>query len=279
MSRLSLVSLAIVGPLVGGCDLFTRDPPQRPPARSVNPAQTVLPATDDGWSLAATFTQGDAVDRAVILAHQLASDRREWEPLLHRLRAPPAVTTLTVDLRGHGESVRGPLGDPVSWTSFGTDGAAWSGVVRDIEGAVRHLSRQGVRRVVLVGSSLGASACVRVGATRADVAAMVLISPGLRYHGIEVRDAFGAFIRGGERARRVMILGAAEDAPVAEAIPALSAAGVGRVEAETFAGERRHGVSLCNAHPERWDRVEAFIREVLELRRLAPNRVARDGGG
>lgn len=271
--------LALLVPLSAGCDLFRRDPPPRAVPRSALPTAVSLPPTPDGWALVGTLSQGSVSDRAVILVHQLASDRREWEPLLHRLRAPPAVTTLALDLRGHGDSVRGPLGDGVSWTRFGTDPAAWSGVVTDVDVAVRHLTQQGVRRFVLVGSSLGASACVGVASTRSEVGALVLLSPGLRYHGINVREPFGAFLRTADVGRRALVLGAAGDAPAAEAVPVLASLGVGRVEAELFPGERRHGVSLCNARPTRWDRVEAFVREALELRRATPPAApARDGG-
>jgi pimeloyl-ACP methyl ester carboxylesterase len=272
-----LVTLALLWPLLGGCDRFRAQPPPARP-RALLPTAVTLAPTADGWVLAATLTEGEQRDRAVVLVHQLASDRREWEPLLHRLRASPAVTTLAIDLRGHGESLRGPLGEGVQWTRFGTDPAAWGGVVRDVQAAVAYLTQQGVSRVVLVGSSLGASACVGAlqGAGRVD--GLVLLSPGLNYHGLEVRPGFAAYLRaaGGSRA---FVLGAAGDPPAAEAVPALTALGVGRVEAELVAGERRHGVSLCNARPARWDRVETFVRNALDARRPVAAPAARPTGG
>ncbi|MFO0629950.1 MAG: alpha/beta fold hydrolase [Polyangiales bacterium] len=266
MLRRPLVTLALLGPLLGGCDRF-RTPPTPPRPRAVLPTAVTLNPTEDGWVLAATLTDGEQRDRAVVLVHQLASDRREWEPLLHRLRAPPAVTTLAVDLRGHGDSLRGPLGEGVQWTRFGTDPTAWGGVVKDVQAAVAYLAQQGVSRVVFVGSSLGASACVGATAGAVRVDGLVLLSPGLNYHGLEVRPSFASFLRAGGGGRRALVLGAAGDPPAAEAVPALAALGPGRVDAELFAGERRHGVSLCNARPARWDRVETFIRDALDARR------------
>lgn len=277
MLRRRLVTLALLWPLLGGCDRFRAQPPP-PRPRAVLPTAVTLSPTEDGWVLAATLTDGDQRDRAVILVHQLASDRREWEPLLHRLRAPPAVTTLALDLRGHGDSLRGPMGEGTQWTRFGTDPGAWGGVVKDVQAAVAYLAQQGVSRVVLVGSSLGASACVGATASAGRVDGLVLLSPGLNYHGLEIRPGFGAYLRAGGVSRRALILGAAGDPPAAEAIPALASLGAGRVESELFAGERRHGVSLCNARPARWDRIETFVREALDARRPAPAPPARSTG-
>lgn len=273
-----LLTLALLWPLMGGCDRFRAQPPP-PRPRAVLPTAVSLPATTDGWVLAATLTEGEQRDRAVVLVHQLASDRREWEPLLHRLRAAPAVTTLAVDLRGHGDSLRGPMGEGVQWTRFGTDSAAWGGVVRDVQAAVSYLAQLGVSRVVLVGSSLGASACVGATVGEGRVDGLVLLSPGLNYHGLEVRPGFAAFLRAPSATRRALILGTAGDPPAAEAVPALTALGGGKVESELFAGERRHGVSLCNAHPARWDRVESFVRTSLDLRRPQTAPAARPNGG
>lgn len=273
-----LLTLALLWPLMGGCDRFRAQPPP-PRPRAVLPTAVTLPPTADGWVLGATLTEGEHRDRGVILVHQLASDRREWEPLLHRLRAAPAVTTLAIDLRGHGESLRGPMGEGVQWTRFGADSAAWGGVVRDVQAAVAYLAQLGVSRVVLVGSSLGASACVGATAGADRIDGLVMLSPGLSYHGLEVRPTFAAYLRGGGASRRALVLGASGDPPAAEAVPALAALGGGRVEAELFTGERRHGVSLCNARPARWDRVESFVRNALDARRpQGASTAAPDGG-
>lgn len=275
--RVGPPGLVVAALLSGACGYFRRDPPRPDAARTPSPEQVTLDPTSDRWTIRGTLSAGRSPERAVILVHQLASSRREWQPLQHRLALEPAVTTLAIDLRGHGASVTGPLGGATPWTSFGTDAEAWAGVERDVAAAMSFLARRGARRVVCVGSSIGASACARVAAERREAVGLVLISPGLRYHGLEVRDAFTRFLAIERGTRRAMLLGTAGDAPVAEAIPALSSLGAGAVESELYAGERRHGVSLCNTHSERWDRVEGFIRTALDARRAVTP--SRDGGG
>lgn len=254
--------------VLGACDRFRRTPAPAADAGAVRLPQTVtLPATEDRWTLSATLLNGTLPDRAVVLVHQLGSSRSEWAPLVQRLQRAPAVTTLAIDLRGHGASTRGPQGEQTTWESFGTDAAQWAGVVSDVDAALRFLSLGQFRRVALVGSSIGASACIAAASRSAMVDAVVMISPGLRYHGLDARGPLSVFIADPSRPRRVLLLGGDSDEPAAEALPALASLGVGRVDSALYGGERHHGVSLCNADPARWDRVEAFVREALDARR------------
>lgn len=261
---------------LGACDRFSRSVPAVGDAGARPSAQAVtLPPTGDRWTLQATLVNGALPDRAVVLVHQLGSQRGEWAPLVYRLRRAPAVTTLAVDLRGHGESVRGPLGDTVRWSDFGTDPRAWAGVTRDVDAALAFLAQGQFRRVVLVGAGLGAAACLSAAARSEVVDGLLMISPGLGDHGLDVRGPMSSLAQPGARARRVLMLGGAMDPPAAEAIPALAGLGGAGVETALYAGEPRHGVSLCNSDPTRWDRAEAFVREVLDAR--VPVAV-RDGG-
>lgn len=270
--RRRLGLLAVLIPFAPGCDRFGRHDPPPAVVQRHEPEQVQLPPTSDRWVPRATLVRGATPERAVLLVHQLASDRSEWAPLVHRLREAPAITTLALDLRGHGESTLGPMGNAVSWTTFGTDASQWAGVVRDVTSAMVYLGQLQATRVVLVGSSIGASACARVASSRPEVEGLVMISPGLNYQGIDAREPFSAFMSGGHPPHRALLLGTAGDPPAAEALPVLARLGVGRVESSLFPNERRHGVSLCNTRSERWDRIESFIRQTLDAPRAAPAR-------
>ena len=47
---------------------------------------------------------------------------------------------------------------------------------------------------------------------------------------------------------------------------------------EVFGASREHGVSLCNAAPARWDRIEAWVRGVLRVPLRGAGAGGRDGG-
>jgi pimeloyl-ACP methyl ester carboxylesterase len=65
------------------------------------------------------------------------STRSEWAPLLDRLHAHPALSTLALDLRGHGASTAGPDGTTLSYATF--DAAAWAGTAQDVLAAVAYV--------------------------------------------------------------------------------------------------------------------------------------------
>src|SRR4030042_715479 len=63
--------------------------------------------TSDGAEIAATFfrPQGKARVPAVVLLHQLGSDRHAWKALAQKLTLNN-YAVLAIDLRGHGESTQ-----------------------------------------------------------------------------------------------------------------------------------------------------------------------------
>ena len=114
----------------------------------------------DGWTNFADFWREDT-DRALLLVHQLASNRSEWGPVTTRMHAGShPYTTLAFDLRGHGESTSGPDGT-TAWQSFGNDTAQWEGTVRDVDAAVHFLRGRlgGLHTLVAIGSSIDPRRC------------------------------------------------------------------------------------------------------------------------
>lgn len=230
-----------------------------------------LPPTVDRWRPWATVVAGARVDVGVVLVHQLGSNRREWKPLVERLaRGPNAVTTLAVDLRGHGDSVRGPRDEVVRWSSFGTDPVRWMGTAYDVLAAVSYLRAQGAARVVLVGSGIGATA-VLLAATGTfppgapsfvppEVQGLVLFSPGLAYRGVDIRGPRDLWLSWG---RPLLALAGERDGPSVEAVSLLTPTNLPHLQREVFPLAHERGVALCNALPERWAVVERWIRQVL----------------
>lgn len=247
------------------------------------PAAVQLPPTPDRWSLTGTLTLGaDNHGAAVLLLHQLGSTRAEWSQLVERLQRPPAVTVLALDLRGHGESVQGPGGSDERWESFGEDPAKWEGLRHDALAGVQFLRMSGgARSVVIVGSSIGSSAALMAAAELDQVAGLVMVSPGAVYHGLDVLPSVAGFLSRSQQRAPVLLLAGDQDTYSVEGVSTLGDAMGTVAERQVYPG-REHGVSLCNVDPERWNRVETFIRRALGVPRRAPARVApsasADGG-
>ena len=113
----------------------------------------------------------------VLLLHMMPADRTSWRALAMKLQEN-GFHVLAIDLRGHGESAGGPNG----YREF-TD-AQHQQSIFDIESAIEFLSLQGVKKIHVGGASIGANLALQYGATHRDVASILLLSPGLDYHGI-----------------------------------------------------------------------------------------------
>lgn len=245
-------------------------------ARPVSQAVTLNDNETDGWKIVGTLTTGAANQTgAVLFVHQLGSNRAEWAPLVARLQQGVAVTTLAIDLRGHGASTRrGASTEEQTWESFGTDRERWESTTHDVTAALRYLRAGGATDVVIIGSSIGASAAIQA-AAETQAAAVVMLSPGLGYHGFDTRPAMQQYARSG---RPVLLLAGDQDEPAAEAVPVLASMAGTNATYEVFGASREHGVSLCNAVPARWDRIEAWVRGVLRVPLRGAGAGGRDGG-
>ncbi|MBL8602196.1 MAG: alpha/beta fold hydrolase [Myxococcales bacterium] len=256
-SWLVFTGLAVMGlgAGVGGCRGWWRRDADAGADAAVRGAVTVtLPNATDGWSAVGSFVAAERPRGALLFVHQLGSDRTEWAPALGRLIADrDAPAALALDLRGHGESGRNPDGVQVSWRSFERDPARWQALALDVAAGVRFLSLHAqASRVVVVGAGVGGSAAALAAAEEANVAALVLISPGLEYHGVRLEDALRRYLATG---RRVLLVAGDGDRESVEAVEALQALQQGLVDRVIEGGNDGHGVSLLRAAPDRWGRL------------------------
>lgn len=238
--------------------------PPEPPPETLPDARVVRLTTEDGYQIVGTLQPAASPDAgAVVLVHQLGSDRSEWAPLLERLHGERALTTLAIDLRGHGESTAGPDGI-VAYGAFDAEG--WTATANDVRAAVAYLfsEESGVRpaHVAAVGASIGSSAVIAAAAVEPRIEHLVALSPGRAYHGF---DAITPAIGLGDRSYLGVV--AAEETDNVETASAL-----GRVmhhEPIVVPGTA-HGVAIFSADPTTLDRVEQFLREALTAPRRSP---------
>lgn len=130
-----------------------------------HPGQAIWFPASDGTRLSGAILGEGRV--GVVLAHGYPSSLCEWTgyaPLLARA----GYSVLMFDFRGSGLSQRGPTGDYLA----------------DIRGAATELRRRGAARVVLMGSSFGATAVLSAAPTvRPAPAGVVSVSPLLTLSG------------------------------------------------------------------------------------------------
>lgn len=106
----------------------------------------------------AYYTQGPSQGPALVLAHAMGMDSRQWDDILPLL--PPNLRVLRYDLRGHGNSSAPPA--PY----------AMGALIRDAETLLDHLN---IRDCVFVGSSLGGMVAQGLAVKRLDqIRALVL---------------------------------------------------------------------------------------------------------
>ena len=253
----------------GGSTGGAADGASRAAGRGVGATERVTLTTSDGWTLVGDYASG-APGSAVLLVHQLSSNRAEWGPLIARLHGVSALSTLAIDIRGHGESTRGPDGT-TQWMSFGNDTSRWAGLVNDVGAAVTYLRGRdsSLQRIVIVGSSIGSSAALRYAVDDPLVIGVVMLSPGVSYRGLDTREPLQRFIARENRA--ALLLAGDGDNRSAESVRALSAVAAGAdagalVTSEVYAGTGAHGVAIgaAGVHPEFWARVDGWIRAQID---------------
>lgn len=138
--------------------------------------------TSDNIDLSALYFPA-ASDKGALLLHMMPAVKESWQGLARRLQSE-GYQVLAVDLRGHGESAGGPEG----YKEFSQDEHEQS--IMDVEAGVAFLEGKGAgpANLVLGGASIGANLALWHASEKNDVKKIILLSPGLNYHGIETED-------------------------------------------------------------------------------------------
>ncbi|MEL6272227.1 MAG: alpha/beta fold hydrolase [Chloroflexota bacterium] len=174
-------------------------------------AQPVTIEADDGLTLHADYyPPSSSGSPAVLLLHQLYTNRTSWDDFIPALQAE-GYAVLAPDLRGYGQT-RGNIG----WREAQHDTLLWLDWLRAQEGVDSG-------RVAIVGSSMGANLAV-IGCADDRVrgggcTTAVAISPGLNYFGYTpLSPALGAL-----DGREVLFISSERDGYPARAVRELSA--------------------------------------------------------
>jgi len=223
---------------------------------ATSPAETVRFTTRDGFKIGGTLYQPDA-DRppALLLAHRYGEDRHTWDGFAERMRRA-GYMVLAFDLRGHGASGE-QEGDRRFYRRFGT--AEWFEALNDFQAGRDLLFQRGADpdNLGVVGEALGANLAVHYALRDPAVQALVLVSPGLEYQGVQTEEAIRRL-----RTCPVLLLAAERDAYGAASAETLKAAAPRFSELHHYRGTA-HGADLFAANPDAIEQVVQWLSAII----------------
>lgn len=131
--------------------------------------------TQDGQTIAYQIYAGKQGSTPVILLHMLRRTRADWDGFARWLQKN-GYTVIAADSRGHGQSTG-------NWEKFKPED--FQHMIYDVAALKSVLESKGadVTKLVIIGASIGANTALNYAANDADIATVVLLSPGLDYRG------------------------------------------------------------------------------------------------
>jgi dienelactone hydrolase len=196
--------------------------------------------TEDGVTIAGTLYEAPTHPApAVILLHMLTRSREDWQAFADRL-ADAGISALAIDLRGHGQSSRGPTGP---------DGEQeLARMTLDVQAAraflASHPDLVQPTRIGIAGASIGANVAVLEAANDPAIKSLALLSPGLNYRALRAEPAMQKY-----SPRPVLFVAATNDPYATRSVKQLSALGAGMREIKTLENAG-HGTTMLVRYPD-----------------------------
>jgi len=192
--------------------------------------------------------------QAVVFLHMLPATKESWNSFAKKFNEA-GFQCLAIDLRGHGQSEEGPEGSK----DF-TDEQHQSSI-NDVDAAVEFFVLKGVplKKIILVGASIGANLSLWFQSKNSEIKASVLLSPGLSYKGIDTEP----FIKKLSEDQCVFFsAGGENDDYSTETVQKLSE----RVKEENTKVEifrnAGHGTTILKEHPELMDEIINWLKDL-----------------
>jgi alpha-beta hydrolase superfamily lysophospholipase len=197
--------------------------------------RSVTLTTEDEVSLAASYYPGN--EKAVILVHMVGKDRHTWDSLAKRLNTM-GFTVISFDLRGHGSS-------DLNWMDF--KDPDFKMMTNDVKAAADYIYEKSdvdIERTYIVGASIGANLAAVYGATDPKVKALVMMSPGSIYHGVNPIDAVTAFNK------PILFVYSTLDNYASNSARTMMKIGKGERKEIVYRESNAHGTDMFAEHPE-----------------------------
>lgn len=125
----------------------------------------------------------------VIFAHSLGRSKLDWQGFPIALSSI-GVATLSIDLRGHGQSILDKKGRKRYWQNF--QNIQFKKYPDDLLFGITYIKDSypeiDTNRIAIIGSGIGANAAViAAGKSNKNIKTLVLLSPTLTYKGLDIR--------------------------------------------------------------------------------------------
>ena len=146
-------------------------------------AQRINFNTQDGVTIAGLHLHVPAAKSTALLVHMMPATKESWLSFMPLL-AERGVSSLAIDLRGHGDSLM--MGNqPIDYHRFDDDEHAKATL--DVEAAVAWLldaEKLPIHKLLMAGASIGANLGLWFASTHLQVPAVLALSPGLNYRSL-----------------------------------------------------------------------------------------------
>ena len=224
-------------------------------------AKVVKFTTADGVEIVADFYPPKAEKPAptVILLHMYRSSRAAWKPLVPHLHEA-GFAILALDLRGHGESVN-PRSERLAQRVAERDPGLFNAMHSDVFAAYEFLSKQpqcDLSRLALVGASVGCSVALDYARQDRSVDAVVCLSPGEGYLGVDSLSHMAQIAEKGGRA--VLLMAAPGERKACDALQAVYKEATVEITAPgSKDGDKAHGTNLFGQVDGVEKRVTGFL--------------------
>lgn len=239
-----------------GCSTRTVSP--EPSQKKIIMAEKVTFTTSDGVEIVGDYVPADS-SRTVILLHMMPATRGAWRPFVKKLN-DAGLSTLAIDLRGHGDSIKKTTGEILNYKQFSD--ADHQASIYDVEAAASWLLREygvGEEEIAFVGASIGANLSLQYLAEHKNVPVAVLLSPGLNYKGIDTQAAIVKV----QPTQSIFFVGAQDDAYASLTIQYLIKETEAQKEVKNYDGGG-HGTNLFDSQPKLMDEIVEWLKLKLK---------------
>lgn len=198
---------------------------------------------------------GETAHPCVILLHQLGRTSADMMPLVEPLRAE-GFTVVNLDMRGHGSSDSRLTGGKFPYTKF--TNADWEQLPNDLRVVIRNMvtvPNIDVQKFALIGASIGANASIIQARLASNVEAVVLLSPGLDFHGLKPDESMAKYHR------PVLLVAAKDDQYSADS--ALKLSKMSTKASLDLLPNGGHGSQMFAAHPELPKQIASWLKKAM----------------